>query len=100
MKKILAIILAVGGLTACSPTDFYTWQSKSGRTTTITTRASAGPDDGGGSWFRVSTVCDGEPFWRRGTDQQINGNSQDGYYYSSVQCFDNRVPVMITQERW
>lgn len=73
--------------------------SKTGRTTTVTVQAKAGPNDGGGRDFRAATVCDGEGFWRRGPWKNVDAPTDDGTYESTVQCFDDRVPVVISWER-
>lgn len=95
------VVAGVLALAACSPIDMFTWHSKAGNTTTVTTRAKAGPDDGKGSSFRVDAVCDGEGFWRRGNPVNVNETADaNGYFYSRVQCYDNRVPVGVTVKRW
>ena len=100
MKKLAALAIVL--LTACSPTEFFTWTTKTGSTYTVTTRAKSGPNDGGGNSFQVEAVCDGEPFWREGTPVNVDMAAPDsaGYFYSRVQCYSNRYPVGISVDRW
>lgn len=92
-------LATVAVLTGCSPKDIVIWSSRSGSTTTVTARASAGPDDGGGRDFRVAVVCDGHSWWTRGSWVSVEGPSSDGYYYATAQCFENRRVAAATWER-
>lgn len=104
-RTLRKLVLAAAGLlalTACSPIEMVTYSWRQGNTTFVQARAKSGPSDGGGSRFRVATVCNGEPFWRRGEEVNVETATPDagGYFYSTSACYDQRMPVGITVERW
>ncbi|MCD6056582.1 MAG: hypothetical protein K0Q89_112 [Thermomicrobiales bacterium] len=101
-RRLLFLAPLAAVLLACSPVEIVTYQWKQGNTTFVQTRAKSGPSDNAGSSFRSAVVCDGEPFWRRGNDVSVDTATPDagGFFYSTTACYDNRVPVGITVERW